>query len=102
MENVKAAPVESTAHCIELVRMKVWHAKYVLVVCINRKTRVQPVTFVLVGGTKRMMSSNFVYSVSQETIKIKRARQFAKNVAKDNIKINPVMKLVWIVKWVGT
>ena len=35
-------------------------------------------------------------------LKMTRAQKLAKNVAKDNIRINPVMKPVWIVKWVGT
>ena len=51
---------------------------------------------------KRKKANLIVCRVFLEHLKMAQAQKSAEHVAKDNIKINPVMKLVWIVTWVGT
>ena len=51
---------------------------------------------------KRNKANLIVCRVFLEHLKIAQAPKSAEHVAKDNIKLNPVMKPVWIVKWVDT
>jgi hypothetical protein len=51
---------------------------------------------------KRKKANLIVCRAFLEHLKMTRVQKLVKFVAKDNIKINPVMKPVWIAKWVGT
>ena len=82
--------------------MLVQHAQHALQVNLAVVKQIPPVNIARKVLIKRKKANLIVCRVFLEHLKMTRAQKLAKNVAKDNIKINPVMKPVWIAKWVGT
>jgi hypothetical protein len=80
----------------------VLHAKIVEQVNSALVTQIPLVPIARKVLIKRKKANLIVCRVFLEHLKMTRAQKLVKFVAKDNIKINPVMKPVWIAKWVGT
>jgi hypothetical protein len=80
----------------------VLHAKIVEQVNSALVTQIPLVPIARKVLIKRKKANLIVCRVFLEHLKMAQAQKSAERVAKDNIKINLVMKPVWIVKWVDT
>ena len=101
-ENLPRRAIVSVTRVLLEKNKLVLHAKIAEQVNSAPVTQIPLVNIARKVLIKRKKANLIVCRVFLEHLKMTRAQKLAKNVAKDNIKINPVMKPVWIAKWVGT